>query len=166
MKYSIFDFDDTLVKTDAKVVVFGKRGRKELSSAEWATYKKQPSDRFDFLQFDSLINPRAIPKYLNKLKDVVKANNGKAIILTARSVVKPVAKFLRDAGIVGGVKIAAINSNNPDDKRIYIEKMINDRGATDIEFYDDSQKNISAVQTLIKKYPQVKFRIEHVQSIH
>ena len=32
MKFTIFDFDDTLVKTTTKIIVFGRRGTKVLSS--------------------------------------------------------------------------------------------------------------------------------------
>jgi len=165
MRFRIFDFDDTLVKTDAKVIVHGKRGRKELSSAEFASYKAEPGDKLDLSQFmDKLINPRAIPKYVKKLKEAV--GGGEAIILTARADVRPIAKFLRDIGITGGVKIVGLNTVDPNDKRKYIERLITQRGATNIEFYDDSPKNINAVQKLTKQYPDVRLKIVHVPSVH
>ena len=165
MKFRIFDFDDTLVKTDAKVIVHGKRGTKELSSAEFATYRTEPGDKLDLSQFENvLINPRAIPKYVEKLKMAV-GGSGEAIILTARGDARPIAKFLKIVGITGGVKIAALRTTNPDNKREYIERLIQ-KGAKDIEFYDDSLKNIRAVQTLTKKYPGVRLRIVHVPSVH
>ena len=165
MKFRIFDFDDTLVKTDAKVIVHGKRGTKELSSAEFATYKAEPGDKLDLSQFENvLINPRAIPKYVKKLRVAV-GGSGVAIILTARGDARPIAKFLKTIGITGGVKIAALRTTNPDDKREYIERLIQ-KGAKDIEFYDDSSKNIQAVQTLTKKYPGVRLKIVHVPSVH
>ena len=166
MKFRIFDFDDTLVKTDSKVIVHGKRGTKELSSAEFATYRAEPGDKLDLSQFENvLINPRAIPKYVKKLRMAV-GGSGEAIILTARGDERPVAKFLKAIGITGGVKIVALNTVNPDDKRRYIERLITQRSATDIEFYDDSPKNIRAVQTLTKKYPGVRLKIVHVPSVH
>jgi len=166
MQYRIFDFDDTLVKTDAKVIVTRRNGeRRALSSAEFAVYKQKPGDKLDLSQFsDYLVNPRAIPKYVEKLKDAM-SGPGEAIILTARGEAKPIAKFLRSIGITSGVKIKALNTVDPNDKKNYIEQLIK-RGATDIEFYDDSVKNIQAVQKLTKQYPDVRLRIVHVPSAH
>jgi hypothetical protein len=164
-KFRIFDFDDTLVKTDAKVVITGKRGRRELSSTEFATYKLDPSDKTDVSQFGGeLINPRMIEKYVRLLLTTVYSGAATVIILTARHDSQPVAEFLRAIGIRGGVKIKTMGNPDPNLKRDYIEELITRRGATDIEFYDDSPKNIAAVSTLQLKYPQI--RIKTVQVPH
>lgn len=167
MIYRIFDFDDTLVKTDAKIIITKKDGtRKKLTSGQYAVYKPDSSDDIDVSQFDKvLINPRAIPKYVDALKRVVQKGSAKVIILTARGDYRPVASFLRDIGIRSGVKIVALDSSNPELKKNYIEKLIK-KGATDIEFYDDSPKNIRAVNTLKRLYSKVNLKTYHVPHIH
>jgi len=165
MKFTIFDFDDTLVKTTTKIIVFGRRGTKVLSSAEFAVYKAEPDDKFDFSQFEDLINPKAIPKYVEKLRQAVNGG-GRVLILTARANAKPVAIFLRDVGVTRGVAIVALGVPDPNRKKEYIETLITQKGATDIEFYDDSPKNIQAVQSLTRQHPDVRLKVIQVPSVH
>jgi len=165
-KFRIFDFDDTLVRTDARVIITSKDGRhRALTSAEFATYKHDPSDKLDVSQFEGeLRNPRIIEKYVRLLSAVVYSGEATVIILTARHDARPVAEFLRAIGIRGGVKIKTMGSPDPNTKKDYITDLITNRGATDIEFYDDSAKNIAAVKSLQQKFPQI--RIRTVQAPH
>jgi len=65
----VTDFDDTLVHTDARVILIDKDGkRRELSPAEYASYEKQDGDTFDFSQFEQLKNPRPIKKISQFIK--------------------------------------------------------------------------------------------------
>ena len=51
-KLSIFDFDDTLVSTNAKIHITHGDGEKEtLTPAEYAVYEPQEGDEFDFSEF-------------------------------------------------------------------------------------------------------------------
>ena len=67
---SIFDFDDTLAKTDSWVYVKTKDGmEKQLDPAEFAVYKAKKGEEFDFRDFDrKLRNPRLIKKNVDLLK--------------------------------------------------------------------------------------------------
>ena len=167
MKYRIFDFDDTLVKTDSKIGIKKKDGTVlQLSSGQYATYKEEPGDVFDMSQFTTaLINPRAIRKYVKILQAIYKAGSANLVILTARGDAKPVAKFLRDIGILSGVKIVTLNSGDPMKKSNYIEALIK-KGANDIEFWDDAQKYITVVDKLKRKYPKIKLITHLVPSPH
>ena len=50
---SIFDFDDTLVTSTAKVRVVHKDGTtEELNSGEYASYRAKPGDEFDYGDFE------------------------------------------------------------------------------------------------------------------
>jgi len=82
----ITDFDDTLVHTDARVIVIDKDGkRRTISPAEYAAYEKQDGDTFDFSEFEQLKNPRPIKKYTDLLKKVVDQKKAdKIVVLTAR----------------------------------------------------------------------------------
>ena len=59
---SVFDFDDTIAKSDAWVYVMrGGRLLKKLDPAQFAVYKPRPGETFDFRDFDrKLQNPRLI----------------------------------------------------------------------------------------------------------
>lgn len=159
----IVDFDDTLVKTKAKVYVTHSNGNKsELDPAEYAVYEKQDGDKFDYSDFEQLKEPEPIHRYVKLLK---KALNNKRIekitVLTARNNTLPIAVFLRSQGITGGVNIAAIGDSNPQRKANYIEKQINS-GFNRILFIDDSPKNISSVKSLKHKYPDTTLLVHQV----
>ena len=56
---SVFDFDDTIAKSDAWVYVLkGGRTVKKLDPAQFAVYKPKPGETFNFKDFDRKIrNP-------------------------------------------------------------------------------------------------------------
>ncbi len=160
----ITDFDDTLVHTDARVIVIDKDGkRRTISPAEYAAYEKQDGDTFDFSEFEQLKNPRPIKKYTDLLKKVIDQKKAdKIVVLTARGHTKPIAKFLKLQGITSGVTIAALGNSDPMAKARYIEKHIED-GFDRIAFVDDAPKNVKAVKTLLTKYPQTKLVVQQAQ---
>jgi hypothetical protein len=165
-KLRILDFDDTLVKTDAEVKLIRRDGSTiQLSPAEFAVYKPKPDDSFDFSDFETdLKNPKAIKQIVTHFQRMVaKASTGRSRveILTARPTAKPIDNWLEDMGIKK-IPVKALGSSDPYDKAAYIERRIND-GFTDIVFFDDSLKNIRAVNTLKKKYPNVKLVTKHVK---
>jgi hypothetical protein len=59
--------------------------------------------------------------------------------------------------------VIAIGDNNPEKKADWIEQQIRDEGYNDVFFIDDSLKNIHAVRTRLKKYPNVKQKIQHIK---
>jgi HAD superfamily hydrolase (TIGR01509 family) len=160
----ITDFDDTLVHTDARVIVIDKDGNKRtISPAEYASYDKQPGDTFDFAEFEQLKNPRPIKRFVNLLKNVIQNKKAdKVAVLTARGHTKPIAQFLKSQGITSGVTIAALGNSDPIAKANYIEKHIKD-GYTRVVFVDDAPKNVKAVDTLKAKYPDVKLVVHQAK---
>lgn len=151
----ISDFDDTLVKTQARILLTKKDGTKvTLTPAQYAVYEKESGDSFDYSQFDKLIKPEPIPRYVKLLKKAVKSDKvDKVVILTARGNEKPVVKFLHSVGIRSGLKIVALGDSDPNRKKHYIEKQIKN-GYTRLVFADDSPKNVEAAKELKGKYPQ------------
>jgi hypothetical protein len=152
----VTDFDDTLALTDANVILIRNGETQELTPAEFAVYEPQKGDTFDFSQFDKLINPRPIQRFVKLLKAAVEGKKAdKVVVLTARNHTLPVAQFLRMIGIESGVAIAALGNADPEKKARYIEKQIED-GFDRVLFVDDSPKNVAAVDRLKDKYPEVK----------
>ena len=55
-KLRVFDFDDTLVKSNSKVYVNNNGAKTTLTPGQFAVYKKKSGDEFDFSDFDKVIH--------------------------------------------------------------------------------------------------------------
>lgn len=154
-KLRVFDFDDTLVKSNSKVYVINKGKRKTLTPGQFAIYKQKSGDEFDFSDFDKVIEPKQIKSMFKVFRNIYKAGGSRRLtILTARAVYKPVRKFLKDIGY-SDVYVVALGDANPKKKSDWIESQIK-KGYDDILFLDDSSKNVNAVKKLKQKYPNIK----------
>ena len=154
-KLRVFDFDDTLVKSNSKVYVNNKGVKTTLSPGQFAVYKKKSGDEFDFSDFDKVIQPKQIKAMFNVFRNIYKASGSRRLtVLTARAAYKPVRKFLKDSGY-SDVYVIALGDANPQRKSDWIQSQI-ERGYDDILFLDDSPKNVSAVKKLKSKYPNIK----------
>jgi len=163
-KLFAFDFDETLVSTDSRVLLVKSDGtRKKLTTAEYAVYEPQPGDQFDYTDFRRLVRPIEIEEMTNVLRKIVaKRGSRSVIIITARGSDRPVKRFLRNIG-TPDIEVVALDSNNPLDKSSEIARRIDDEGYDHVEFFDDSHKNVEAVQDLQEHYPDVKFRVRHIK---
>jgi hypothetical protein len=162
-KLRIFDFDDTLVKTKSKIYVQPKMGKVlDLTPGEYAVYEPKPGDKFDFSEFDKVIQPQEIKGVTKLLKRFVQSEGErKIVILTARASYQPVKQYLNDIGL-SGIYVVALGDADPQKKADWIEEKIR-VGYNDIFFIDDSHKNVQAVNGLKKKYPNVKLRVQQVR---
>jgi hypothetical protein len=158
---SVFDFDDTIAKSDAWVYVMNQgRMVKKLDPAQFAVYNPKPGETFDFRDFDRpLRNPRLIKlnadllrRQLDKAQRSARGTR-KVTILTARRLGAPVTSFLKTMGI--DAYVVPLGSNDPLDKAAWIESQIL-KGYDTVYFMDDSNKNIAAVKNMLNKYPDVK----------
>jgi phosphoglycolate phosphatase-like HAD superfamily hydrolase len=161
-KLRIFDFDDTLVKTNSFIYVTHKDGKtSKLSPGQYAVYKEQPGDKFDYKDFQQVTNPQIIKGYVELLRRMVNSGGSREVfILTARSAERPVSQFIKDLGIKG-VAVVALGDNNPEKKADWIEDRVKE-GYDDVFFVDDSEKNIAAVRNRLKGY-NIKQKIQQVK---
>lgn len=161
-KIRVFDFDDTLVKTDAFVIVRDRDGReRKLTPGEYAVYDKKPDEEFDYDAFRKVLNPRPLKAIENILRQVVRSGS-EAEILTARTYYEPIKAYLKMRGI-DGVFVHALASSNPKDKGAHLQALINS-GYDFIEFFDDSPKNIEAAREVAEKNKdKVKIRLRHIK---
>lgn len=146
---AVFDFDDTLAKTGAKVIV--KNKNLELDSSEYAKYQIDPSDELDFSQFHTkeLIEPvealeRQCRIYRRRINQLGMEN---VIILTARQLATPIIKFLKRYNLPR-VRIFAIDSSNPEKKKRIVKKMIEEHNYSHVFVYDDNVHNLKAIKQL------------------
>ena len=152
----VFDFDDTLAKMNATIYVKHRDGSNtELNPAQFAVYEPQPGDDFDFSEFDRIIkSANPIQKNIDALKRAMQDAGAKTTILTARRVAYPVKRYLEREHGIKNIYVVALGSSDPMDKARWIEKQIQ-KGYDDIEFIDDSPKNVKAVDSLQQQYPDV-----------
>jgi HAD superfamily hydrolase (TIGR01509 family) len=161
-KLRVFDFDDTLVKTDAMIKVTDPKGKTHtMTPGEFAEHEIDKESQYDFAEFEqaNLINPREIEKVTKVLRNVVDAGGEReVVILTARtpSAQDSIEDYLEDIGIDSSkINIILVGDPDPAAKANWIENKIVD-GATDILFLDDSGQNVDAVLGLKNKYPNIK----------
>lgn len=159
-KLRIFDFDDTLVKVKANIIVHNKDKEFILTPAEFAVYKPKPGDTFNFREFNAMIKTAApIKKNIELLQKAAEDRTTKTTILTARLLGFPVKKYLK-TNFNLDIYVVALGDANPQKKADYIEKEIK-KGYNDIVFIDDSIKNVTAVSKLSEKYPNIKLDVIH-----
>tara|TARA_A100001011_G_scaffold269596_1_gene278834 strand:+ start:1127 stop:1723 length:597 start_codon:yes stop_codon:yes gene_type:complete len=167
-KLRVFDFDDTIAKSDSNIYITTDTGDEiVMTPTEYATHKVDPDYRYDFSEFDEVINPREIKQITNIVRNALNAGTeGREIaILTARAAEAegPIRDYLESIGLdTSKITFALLGSSDPQDKARWIANRI-EKGATDVLFFDDSGKNVKAIQGLSSAYPQVKIRARKVK---
>jgi hypothetical protein len=161
-RLTVFDFDDTLVRTKSMVYVHHASGDSSaLTPGEFAIYEEKPGDKFDFEDFSRLVDPEEIKWTVRILRNLA-AKGSEVVILTARSSQAPAQQFLREAQLPP-YEVVALGSSNPLRKSDYIASRIESDRPDIVEFFDDSPKNIAAVESLIPRYPETKIILRHVK---
>ena len=166
-KLRVFDFDDTLVKSDSRIKVTSEDGIEDyLTPAEFARDGEKPDHTYDYSEFETVVDPRELKKGTEVLKSVVDAGTAgrEIVILTARAPEAETAirSYLESIGIdISRITFVLLGDSDPRMKSSWIEKKILD-GVNDIVFLDDSGMNVDAVRELEEKYPEVKFDIRKV----
>lgn len=163
-KLRVFDFDDTLVKTDSYIYVTDKSGReRKLTPGEYAIYKPRPGDAFDYRDFSEVKNPKQIKAITKILRDVARAGGKRGVyILTARAAAKPIERYIKDIGI-RNVKVVALGSSNPQDKADWIKDKVDNEDYDDVYFIDDSLDNVKTVKRSLKD-TGIKHRVSLMKS--
>lgn len=162
-KLRVFDFDDTLVKTDSFIYVTHANGKQtKMTPGEYAVYTPKKGDRFDYSDFEHVKNPVEIKGIAELLKRMVTGSGDRGVfILTARSAEKPIKQYLKDVGI-RNVTVVGVGSSDPMKKADWIEAQIDKEGYDDVYFIDDSKKNVDAVRSMLSR-KGVKFRAQHLK---
>lgn len=163
-KLVIFDFDDTLVKTDSQVVVVHEDGTREsLTPEQYANYKKekQPGDTLDYSAFRSLVNPRIIKHVARHLQKSYESYGPECIlVLTARGGdVSYIQDYLTKAGFPG-IQVVGLGCDSRSiaaEKASYVVDRIKRDGLTYVEFLDDCEENVKAIKNLENSFPNVQF---------
>lgn len=174
----IFDIDDTLMHTTAKIKVINANGQvvRELTNQEFNNYQLQPGEEFDFGEFRSAEKFRQeskpIEPMIKKLKNILQhAGNAKVIMLTARSDFDNKHTFLQtfmDLGIdmsrVHVHRAGNLPGNEPPayKKAVWVREYLNTKKYKHVRLYDDSMSNLRVFKDLKQEYPTVDFRAVYV----
>jgi L-asparaginase/Glu-tRNA(Gln) amidotransferase subunit D len=156
----IFDFDDTLVRSDAQVIVTHKDGSvEELSSAAYAKYRARPGDKFDYSDFEKYPKgAELIPFTFKKFQEAIRKDGADSVvILTARANPTPVIQFLKDSGI-SGVTVEAVGDSNPMVKARYVMNRIKSDDVDLVHVYEDNASNVRAIRKVVDEVGQIKFQ--------
>ena len=136
-KLRVFDFDDTLVKSDSKIKVIRDDGTKAyISTAEFAIQGEKPGHEYDYSEFKYVVDPHEIKKVTNILRNVVKAGtSGREIaILSARAPESETSmkKYLQDIDIdISKITFALLGDADPKAKSDWIKDRIAERTTWD-----------------------------------
>ena len=178
----VFDIDDTLFHTTAKVKVMkGSQHVASLSNAEYNTHRLPKGHEYDFSEFRSAhkfdTESKPIHRMLNKLKAIHQKSktksNSKVILNTAREDFDDKDTFLnkfRKHGIdIDDIHVhRSSNNKNPDlsvaqKKTEVIHNHLQTGKFKSASLYDDSKENLKHFMNLKNEHPNVTLRAYHVQ---
>jgi FMN phosphatase YigB (HAD superfamily) len=170
---TIFDIDETLFHTKAKVkVVKGGKVVRELDNQEFNTYKRKDGEEYDFQEFKSaeVFRKTSIPvvKMIDKAKAIVKAKknpDSRAIICTARADFDDKKMFLqtfRDHGLpIDEMHVERAGNlgidSSAEAKKVVFRKYLNTKNYIKARLYDDAMSNLKAFNELSSEYPGITF---------
>lgn len=159
-KILVFDLDDTLVISSAKIKVCNKKTGEcySLTPEEFNTYEKGEHEELDFDEFKSLEIMKAgklIDYYLKIFKEAYRSGIAVGIV-TARDDRNMIWTWLRehvgykiDKDLIFAVNdpIHKYRGNISDKKKAAFKDLI-EMGYTDMQFYDDDDTNLKLVKSL------------------
>lgn len=169
---TIFDIDDTMFKSKARVIVKSKSGkRKALSPQDFNSYKLGKDEEFDFGEFKSsqIFYQTATPiaNMVAKAKAIIKnatKAGSKVIIVTARSDMDDKDLFIKTfeahgipmknvyverAGNMSGKNSAA-------NKSIIFRKYLKTDEYARVRLFDDHKENLDALLDLKREFPNIE----------
>ena len=175
---SIFDIDETLFHTKAKVQVL-KDGKinKILDNQQFNSYKLKKGESFDYVQFKSakIFKETSTPitKIIKKAKRIIHfaiRSGSKVIIVTARQDMDD-KKLFKEAFEAQGIDIGKvyveragnIGKKTASANKVVIFKKYLDTGRyAKVRLFDDDKNNLKAFMSLQKNYANVKFTAHQV----
>ena len=170
---TIFDIDETLFHTKAKVQV-SKEGKifKILDNQQYNTYRLKTGESFNYGQFKSakIFKETSTPiaKVIKRAKRIIHfatRKGSKVIIVTARQDMDD-KKIFKEAFKAQGIDIGRvyveragnIGKETASENKVVIFKKYLDTGRyARIRLFDDDKKNLKAFISLKKEYPDSDF---------
>ncbi len=173
---TIFDIDDTLFHTTAKINVV-KDGKvvRSLTNQEFNNYELGDGEEYDFGEFRNAEKFRQesepIDPMLDELKTILDHTRGKVIMLTARADFDDKDTFLqtfKDHGIDMNKIHVHRAGNLPGDskpaekKAVWVRRYLDTGKFNQVSLYDDSISNLRVFKELADEYPDIVFHAYHI----
>lgn len=168
-KILLFDIDDTLLHSNARIEVVDKDTRehiKWLSNEEFNSYSLKAGEDFDYAEFRSiegLLNSIMLPYWKTLKREYQKGTH--IAILTARGAIDMIKKFFLMKGIdikddlifaTGDPKMGFKSVDAAGDiakNKAECVKRLYEVGYRTFVFFDDNEQNLKDVEKLEKKLP-------------
>jgi hypothetical protein len=172
---NVWDIDDTLGKTDARVSVM-KDGKmiKVLDPGQFNSYDLKPGESFNFSQFRSgkifRDTFKPISNVLDRAKEIVwnQSENSQSIILTARADFEDHKEFLqafRDHGFpidhvyverAGNLAKLKSDSKAHINKGVILKRYMKSGKWDRVRMWDDHEANLDMLHKLGKQFPDIE----------
>ena len=168
-KIRIFDFDDTLAKSNSQVLYTlpdGTTGK--LNATEYAKRDKELKDKgatFDFSEFSKVIDGKKGPLFEVAQKINAARGNEDLFVLTARpaDAAGPIQEFLKLAGLnFKKENIIGLGDGTAQAKADWVQGKV-DEGYNDFYFADDAIKNVNAVKDVLSN-ADVKSKVQQAKA--
>ena len=168
-KIRIFDFDDTLAKSNSQVLYTlpdGTTGK--LNATEYAKRDQELKDAgatFDFSEFSKVIDGKKGPLFEVAQKINAARGNEDLFVLTARpaDAAGPIQEFLKLAGLdFKKENIIGLGDGTAQAKADWVQGKINE-GYNDFYFADDAIKNVEAVKNVLDN-ADVKGKVQQAKA--
>tara|TARA_Y100001937_G_scaffold90165_1_gene121950 strand:+ start:250 stop:855 length:606 start_codon:yes stop_codon:yes gene_type:complete len=171
---TIFDIDDTMFETKAKVLVRNKNTGKvrELSPKEYNNYKLRKDEEWDYREFKSakifFQTATPIARMVAKAKAIIKnatAKGSKVIIVTARADMDDRDLFIKTFE-AHGIPMKNVyveragnmsNKTSAGAKQVIFRKYLESGDYARIRLFDDHEENLKALLELKRDYPNIDF---------
>lgn len=172
---TIWDIDDTLFRTAAKVMVKGADGTiKELTSSEYNSYKPGPGESLDFSQFDDadLFHATSSPidaiwnTALKTLEQIGKRPGSRMVVITARRDLDDKHKFIdtfrkhgMDMSKVHVFRAGNLNhGSSAANKQAIVRDLLELGNYSETRMFDDHPENLEAFLKLKEDFPHITFK--------
>jgi hypothetical protein len=164
----VFDIDETLFKTNAKIHVKDQSGKtvETLDNQQFNDHKLKPGHSYDFHEFK---NAKKFHDESEPIHPMI--NKSRIIMNTARSdfddkhtVLKKFKKHGIDVDNTHIHRAGNIPGNQPpaEKKNVILRKHLDSGSYDHVHMYDDSKTNLNHFLKLQKEYPKIKFHAHHV----
>ncbi|CAB4123252.1 Cytidine and deoxycytidylate deaminase domain containing protein [uncultured Caudovirales phage] len=166
---TIWDIDDTLMHTTARVFVVEPSGRRRhLSASEFNSYELRPGEKYDFAEFtDSKLfydTSKPIEKIWrtaqNTLANIGKRPGSRMIVVTARAEFDNTSLFLKtfekhgmDMSKVKVYTVAGASNKKPLIKRLLLKGNF-----TEARLFDDHPGNLRDFLSLHQDFPDIRLK--------
>ena len=166
---SIWDFDDTLARSNSNVLWVAPDGTKgKLTAEEFAKHGADLLEQgyvYDFSEFSKVVDGKTGPFFEKALARAKKFGVKDQFILTARPENSAVAiyEFLKGVGLkIPFENITGLANSTPESKALWIVDKVAE-GYNDIYFADDALQNVQVVEDVLNQF-DVKSKVQLAKS--